>query len=184
MAAIIESNEYFDCQIYPEEGDKQGIMIKGSADEYRIAVECMREALGRKDARERKDGNWSFKITQPKVEKNSTKSTISIKELGQWAKCALQIFKSGTITIARVKHHTFEVAQDFAAHILIPMLRTLIEEAERGDGKKLSGQIGAIVNAESDCSQCGDSFKCVESLREHIEDMHVMTDNAKRKRFN
>ena len=137
MASAIESNEYYDCVLYPEEAEeKQGITIKGTVDEFRLPVERMRQALGRKDARERTYGKLTFKLMAPILERNSKKSVVCIKGLGQWAKCAITIFRSSTISIARVKLHTIEVVIDFTTNIVIPMLKTLIEEQEKGEGEK------------------------------------------------
>ena len=112
-------------------------------------MERLRQALGRKDARERTYGKVTFKIMAPLFDRNSTKSVVCIKGLGQWAKCCLTIFRSSTISIARVKLHTIEVVIDFTTNIVIPMLKTLIEEQEREEGEMAEVQIGTIVSADN-----------------------------------
>ena len=73
MDTLAESNEFFDCNVYPEKGEnileKQGFTIKGTLEEYTKATDIWRNYLVRKDGRIMKLQDWKFKMTNIKKEK-------------------------------------------------------------------------------------------------------------------
>ena len=83
MDLINESNEFFDCSVYPEKvenkSDRQGITIKGSAEEYLKATEIWRETLLKKDDLTRQLGDLKFKFNGFKKEKDGMKAIAYIE---------------------------------------------------------------------------------------------------------
>ena len=137
MAHLSESNEYFNCTVYPVgQEEKNGITLRSEGDEYNKAAECIRIALGKKDARERKAGRWTFKVTQLRIMKGEVRAQIVLKEQGPWNRFQLQVHNSGTIQISKVKGHPLEAGMSFAREVLIPQVEGLIKQIENDKEKE------------------------------------------------
>ena len=104
---IDESNEYFDLVSYPAKvenvSDKQGITIKGTAQEYLDAAKALRCLLAEKDGRLRMIGTAKMKLTGFKKEKDGNKCIANLEKQESWSNCQLSVFHSGTILLSRVK---------------------------------------------------------------------------------
>ena len=179
---IAEVNEHFDIVVYPEKEDKlldkQGITVKGCSEQFRQTVELWRRMLVSKETRERKFKGASFKILKVSQEKGGSKAIVSVTE----GKCAMTVFNTGTILLARVKGSEFEAVREFATESFIPITKAIIEETVSSAelDKLFLVDIGAAVNT---CKQCGLGFSSQNLLREHIDDAHVEQENVgKRKR--